>query len=363
MWDNQEVYILECTVILRDLEGVLNDPSITEFMWNSFDKAFVEWNGKLQAVPSPFRSAAEFQALVIELTKLPNTIAGQGVTFDGMLPDGSRFHATLPPLTPGGPSLTIRKFSRRLKDMNDLVQAGFMSKKLGAFLEACVKGRLNVVISGATGAGKTTLLNCLSGLSAESERIVTIEDIPELSLHHENWVRLLAVRGEGQVSVREALVGCLRMRPDRIIVGECRSSETLEMLQAMNTGHDGGMTTIHANSTDDALTRLETLMLFHAGADIPLKAMRRQIVDALDLVIQIKRGPNGQRYVEEVMEVVGLEGDVITRLPLFKRPAGKDGGHAVATGHPPRFLQTLAERGVTLPKGFFEAAAFEVART
>jgi pilus assembly protein CpaF len=328
-------------------------------MWNAHDKAFVELNGKLRPIPSPMASAEAFEQLIYALANLENTIIAHGLSFDGMLPDGSRFHATLPPLSPAGPTLTIRKFSRQHRSLEDLVAAGFLSKKLGTFLDACVKGRLNILISGATGAGKTTLLNCLSGLIDPGERIVTIEDIPELKLNHPNWARLLAVRDESKISVREALVGALRMRPDRIIIGECRSSETLEMLQAMNTGHDGGMTTVHANSTDDALTRLESLLLFHAGAEIPLKALRRQIADALDVVIQIKRGAGGRRYIEEVMEVVGMEGDMITRLPIFKRPAARVGGAAIATGHPPKFVQTLAERGVKLPPNFFDAAAFE----
>ena len=346
---------------LQSFEQFLGDPTISEYMWNAFDKAFVEMNGKLRAIPSPMESAEAFEKLIYELANLDNTIIAHGLSFDGMLRDGSRFHATLPPLSPHGPTLTVRKFSRKLRGLEDLVGAGFLSQKLATFLSACVKGRLNILISGATGAGKTTLLNCLSGLIDPNERIVTIEDIPELQLNHPNWARLLAVRDEIKVSVREALVGSLRMRPDRIIIGECRSSETLEMLQAMNTGHDGGMTTVHANSTDDALTRIESLLLFHAGADIPLKPLRRQIADALDVVIQIKRGAGGRRYIEEVMEVVGMEGDMITRLPIFKRPPAKTGGFAVATGHPPKFVQRLLERGVTLPPNFFDAAAFETA--
>ena len=346
---------------VKELEQAMSDPTATEYMWNAFDRAFVEFNGKLRPFPSPIPSAAAFEALIGDLARLDSTVSARGLAFDGILPDGSRFHATWPPLSPAGPTLTVRKFSRRHRHLADLIAAGFCSPKVGTFLTAGVRGRLNILISGATGAGKTTLLNALSALVPEDERIVTIEDIPELQLNHQNWARLLAVRDESEITVREALVGSLRMRPDRIIIGECRSSEALEMLQAMNTGHDGGMTTIHANSTDDALTRLESLLLFHAGAEIPLKALRRQIVDALDVVIQIKRGAGGRRYVDEIMEVVGMEGDVVTRLPIFRRPAGREDALAIATGHPPRFLARMQERGVTLPKGFFDAAAFETA--
>ncbi len=223
-----------------------------------------------------------------------------------------------------------------------------------------MKGKINILISGASGVGKTTLLNCLTALIDPNERIITIEDIPELQLNASNWVRMLAVRDHRIVTVRDCLIGSLRMRPDRIIIGECRSIEALEMLQAMNTGHDGGMTTIHANSTGDALIRLESLILFHSGAEISIRPLRRQIVDALDLIIQIKRGASGQRYIEEVMEVVGMEGDTITRSPVFKRPESRsEFGKTIATGHPPQFLDRLLRKGIALPKTFFSPETFE----
>jgi pilus assembly protein CpaF len=345
---------------IKSLEALLNDPGLSEFMLNGFDKAFVEWNGSMQPFPTPFKTEEEFAALIADLAKLPNTLNKNSLSFDGMLPDGSRFHVTLPPLSPGGPTLTVRRFSRLHRTLADLTDTGFMSKKMATFLDACVKAKINILISGGTGAGKTTLLNCLASLADPNERIVTIEDIPELQLKHGNWVRLLSVHEPLVISVRDCVIGALRMRPDRIIVGECRSSEALEMLQAMNTGHDGGLTTIHSNSSEDALTRLESLTLFHAGADIAIRPLRRQIADAIDLVIQVKKGAGGQRFVQEVLEVVGMEGDMITRLPIFKRPGDRsEFGKTITTGHPPRFLERLHQRGVILPKDFFDPTKHE----
>jgi pilus assembly protein CpaF len=312
---------------IETLLRLLNDPKISEFMLNGYNQAFVEWEGALQSVVSPFKSSVQLDHLVNEMLQLQNTIASDKLSYDGILPDGSRFHVTLPPLSPLGPTLTIRKFSQQHRHLEDLTQSGFLTPKLATFLEVCVKGKMNILISGATGAGKTTLLNCLAGLIDPQERVITIEDIPELQLQTPNWVRMLAVRDpQCEVSVRDCVIGSLRMRPDRILVGECRSLEALEMLQAMNTGHSGGMTTIHANSTGDSLTRLESLILFHSGAEISLRSLRRQIVDALDLIVQIKRGSDGQRYIEEVMEVIGMEGDTITRSPIFKRPESASAG-------------------------------------
>lgn len=345
---------------INGLQTLLDDPGINEVMWNSFNRSFIEFNGTLKAFPSPLRSAQEYDSLVAELSKLQNTVSANGLSFDGILPDGSRFHVTLPPLSPHGATLTIRKFSRVHRNLQDLVASNFITSKLAIFLEACVRAKINILISGATGAGKTTLMNCLASLIPASERIVTIEDIPELQLRHANWIRLLSVRSERSVTVRDCVVGSLRMRPDRIIIGECRSNEALEMLQAMNTGHDGGMTTVHANSSGDALTRLESLILFHSGAEIPIRPLRKQIVDALDIIIQIKRSAGGQRFVEEVLEVVGMEGDIITRLPIFKRPENKmEFGKTVTTGHPPHFLERMQNKGIILPKTFFDPQTLE----
>jgi pilus assembly protein CpaF len=338
---------------LRPIEPYLADASVSELMWNGYDCAFAERDGVIVQVTSPFQDESDFERLVDHLSGLKNTVNANGLHFDGILSDGSRFHVTRPPMSPGGPTLTIRKFSSAFRGLEKLAASGFISEKARTFLEGCVQARLNIVISGSTGAGKSTLLNALASRVDPRERIITIEDIPEIQLNHPNWVRLVSVHQVPEVSVRDCLIGSLRMRPDRILIGECRSSETLDMLQALNTGHDGGMTTLHANSTGDALTRMESLILFHAGAEIPLRALRKQIVDALDLVVQVKKSPEGTRYVDEIIEVTGLEGDVITRLPLFKRTGAKGQTQLVPTGHPPTFLKRLEERGVNLPRGFF----------
>lgn len=341
------------------LDQLLRHPEISELMFNGHGNLFVERQGLLEAWASPFTQAKPYNEMLDKMCTLPNTTSATGLNFDGMLPDGSRFHITKPPLSPAGATLTIRKFSAAHRGLDNLAASQFISPKVSRFLEACVLARLNIVISGATSSGKTTLLNAMASRIPLNERVISVEDIPEIKLSHSNWVRLLAVR-EGQgISVRDCLTGCLRMRPDRIIVGECRSSEALDMLQAMNTGHDGGMTTIHANSTTDALSRLETLILFHAGAEIPLKALRRQMVDGIDLIIQVRKSHAGRRQVEEIIELVSMEGDMITRAPLFKLAGNKNQERLLATGQVPTFLKRLEERGVSLPRDFFDPKAYE----
>jgi pilus assembly protein CpaF len=340
------------------LQAYLADASVSELMWNGYAKAFAEQGGAIVPIATPFQNEAEYEAVIAALAQTKNTANADGHHFDGVLPDGSRFHVTKPPMSPEGSTLTIRKFSAAYRGLDNLVPTGFLSDKARVFLEVCVRARLNILVSGSTGAGKTTLLNALASRSKLNERIITIEDIPEIQLNHSNWVRLVSVHDDKTVTVRECLVGSLRMRPDRIIVGECRSSEAVEMLQAMNTGHDGGMTTVHANSPVDALTRLESLVVFHGTSEIPLRALRRQIVDALDLVIHVRRDHNGHRHIEEIVEVVGMEGDVITRLTLFKRDEAK--GKLLSTGHAPTFLSRLQENGTPmLPKGFFDPTVAE----
>jgi Flp pilus assembly CpaF family ATPase len=340
------------------LEELLAQTDIDELMFNGHRHLFVERQGLLEAWASPFTSSRVFDDLIAKICQLQNTTSATGLDYDGMLPDGSRFHVTKPPLSPDGPTLTIRKFSAANRGLDNLVGNGFLSQKAARFLEACTLARMNIVISGATSSGKTTLLGALASRIPLNERVITIEDIPEIKLSHSNWVRLLAVREDKGVSVRECLIGCLRMRPDRIIVGECRSSEALEMLQAMNTGHDGSLTTLHANSSNDVLSRLEALVLFHAGAEVPLKALRRQIVDAVDLIVQVRKSPGGRRQVEEIVELVGMEGDVITRSPLFKIAGPKAQEKLMSTGHVPTFLKRIEERGIHLPRDFFDPKSF-----
>jgi len=342
------------------LQLYLADATVSELMWNGYRSAFAEQGGSIVPIATPFQDEAEFEQVIKALSKLKSATDGEAFHFDGVLPDGSRYHVTVPPMSPQGPTLTIRKFSKSLRTLESLVEAGFLTDKARMFLDACVKARLNVLVSGATGAGKTTLMNALASRVKMEERIITIEDIPEIQLNHANWVRLISVKGEHPVSVRDCLVGSLRMRPDRIIVGECRSQEAVEMLQAMNTGHDGGMTTLHANSPVDALTRLESLVLFHGSSEIPIKALRRQIADAIDLIIQVTRGADGRRHIDEIIEVVGMEGEIITRLPLFKRDNSKSPVRLLSTGHTPTIVAKMQENGSPLlPKGFFDPHAFE----
>jgi pilus assembly protein CpaF len=347
------------TTELNILGQILSDPTLNELMFNGHAQAFIEKNGKLQPVPTPFKDEGQFEQVLMALQDLPNTVKIGRLALDGMMPDGSRFHITFPPQSPDFPTLSIRKFVPMHRGLENLIATGALSKKAGQFLEACVKGRLNIMISGAASAGKTTLLNALCSKVGFGERIITIEDIPEIQLEHPNWVRMVGVPDERGGTLRDCLIGTLRMRPDRIVVGECRSTEALEMLQAMNTGHDGGMTTLHANSTKDALTRLESLILFHAGAEIPLRSLRRQIVDALDLVVHLKRSTGGRRQVEEILGLESMEADIITRSSLFKRESIKDDSKLLSTGIVPKFMDRFRDRGVTLPQYFFDPMAYE----
>ncbi len=346
---------------LQILRPYLAEPTVNELMFNRHDQFFVEREGRMELASSPFQSEAQFEALLDQIAKLKTANTANGLDFDGILPDGSRFHITRPPLSPYASTLTIRKFSAVYRGLDKLVASGFTTTKAGRFLEACVLARLNILISGSTGAGKTTLLNALCSKVPLHERVITVEDIPEIQLSHPNWVRLVSVRaGEGRTAaMKDCLISSLRMRPDRIVVGECRSSEAVEMMQAMNSGHEGSMTTLHANSTNDALTKLETLIIFHSGVDIPLKSLRRQIVDAVDLVIQVKKTADGKRHVEEIMEVVGMENDTITRLPLFKLSGEKGRGRLKGTGQPPTFLKRFEERSIILPRDFFDPTAHD----
>jgi len=287
---------------------------------------------------------------------------------DARLPDGSRVNAIIPPLALKGPTLTIRKFSRDPYTMNDLISFGTVTPKAGQFLAACVKGKLNILISGGTGTGKTTTLNAMSAFVPGDERIVTIEDAAELQLQQEHVITLESrppnIEGQGEIRIRELVRNALRMRPDRIIVGEVRGPETLDMLQAMNTGHEGSLTTIHANSPRDALSRLETLVLT-AGVDLPLRAIREQIASAFDLLVQISRLVDGSRRVTHITEVLRMESDIITLQDVFvaKPPDEETSSMSrssrlltplLCTGLKPHFLEKMSANGVVLPPAFFE---------
>ncbi len=281
---------------------------------------------------------------------------------DARLLDGSRVNAVIPPLALKGPTITIRKFKRDLLGAEDLVSFGTITQPMTEFLDTCVKQRKNIVISGGTGSGKTTLLNIMSSYIPEAERIVTIEDAAELQLKQEHWIQLEArpanIEGKGQITIRDLVRNSLRMRPDRIVVGECRGGEALDMLQAMNTGHDGSLTTLHANAPRDALARLETMCLM-SGMDLPIKAIREQIASAVNLIVQQTRFADGSRKVIAISEVSGMEGDVITMqdIFLFKQDGfdadGKVEGRFVATGFVPKFFDDLQRRGIPVNMDIF----------
>ncbi|GAH43131.1 unnamed protein product, partial [marine sediment metagenome] len=295
------------------LEAALADESINEIMVNGPDQVYIERSGKLELSPIKFRDNEHVMNIIDRIVSpLGRHIDEANPMVDARLPDGSRVNAIIPPLAISGPTITIRKFSKTPFEMQDLIQFGSISVKMSQFLNACVKGRLNIIVSGGTGSGKTTLLNVLSSYIPSDERIITIEDAAELQLHQDHVLTLESraanIEGAGAVTIRDLVRNSLRMRPDRIIVGEVRGGETLDMLQAMNTGHDGSITTAHANTPRDALSRLETMVLM-AGMNLPIPAIRQQVVGAIDLIIQQSRIRDGSRKVVSITEVTGMEGD------------------------------------------------------
>jgi pilus assembly protein CpaF len=352
------------------LEPFLRDDSVTEVMVNAFDRIYVERHGKLEKTPAAFVDNAHLMRIIDKIvSQVGRRVDESSPMVDARLPDGSRVNAIIPPLALRGPTVTIRKFSRDPYTMSDLIGFGTITGKAAQFVSACVRGKLNVLISGGTGTGKTTTLNALSAFVPNDERIVTIEDAAELQLQQEHVITLESrppnIEGQGEVKIRELVRNALRMRPDRIIVGEVRGAETLDMLQAMNTGHEGSLTTIHANSSRDALSRLETLVLT-AGIDLPLRAIREQISSAFDLLIQISRLVDGSRRITHITEVLRMESEIITLQDIFnaRQPDEEhnpSGGrlHLLTplqcTGLKPQFLDKLATNGVVLPPSFFGA--------
>src|SRR5438094_10097090 len=351
------------------LEPFLRDDSITEVMVNAHDRIYIERLGKIERTDAAFVDNAHLLRIIDKIvSQIGRRVDEASPMVDARLPDGSRVNAIIPPLALKGPTLTIRKFSRDPYTMNDLISFGSISPKAAQFLAACVKGKLNILISGGTGTGKTTTLNAMSAFIPGDERIVTIEDAAELQLQQDHVITLESrppnIEGSGEIRIRELVRNALRMRPDRIIVGEVRGPETLDMLQAMNTGHEGSLTTIHANSPRDALSRLETLVLT-AGVDLPLRAIREQIASAFDLLVQISRLVDGSRRITHVTEVLRMESDVITLQDVFfARPPDEEAagetravrllGPLTCTGLKPHFLEKLAANGVALPPSFFE---------
>jgi pilus assembly protein CpaF len=350
------------------LEPFLRDDSITEVMVNAHDRIYIERLGKIERTEAAFVDNAHLLRIIDKIvSQIGRRVDEASPMVDARLPDGSRVNAIIPPLALRGPTLTIRKFSRDPYTMNDLISFGSISPKAAQFLAACVKGKLNILISGGTGTGKTTTLNAMSAFIPGDERIVTIEDAAELQLQQEHVITLESrppnIEGQGEVRIRELVRNALRMRPDRIIVGEVRGPETLDMLQAMNTGHEGSLTTIHANSPRDALSRLETLVMT-AGVELPLRAIREQVSSAFDLLVQISRLVDGSRRITHVTEVLRMESDVITLQDVFiaRPPEDETASTGVGvrllsplscTGLKPNFLEKMAANGVILQPSFF----------
>jgi len=351
---------------LGPIEPLLQDESISEVMVNGPQDIYVEQQGRLTRVPVRFIDARSLMSVIERIvTPLGRRIDEGAPMVDARLADGSRVNAIIPPLSLVGPVLTIRKFSKNRFDMDRLIDIGTMSQEMADFLKICVEHRRNVVVSGGTGSGKTTLLNALSDFIPDTERIVTIEDAAELRLSQRHVISLEArppnVEGKGQIAIRDLVRNSLRMRPDRIVVGECRGGEALDMLQAMNTGHDGSMTTGHANSPRDLLSRLEVMVLM-SGMDLPVRAIREQISSAVDVVVQQSRFKDGKRRVTDIVEVRGMEGDTILMQTLFKfqqrglDAEGNSKGTFDGAGYAPGFYDDLLDAGVELDTRIFDSS-------
>jgi len=350
------------------IQPLLDDESVSEVMVNGPRQVYVERKGKLIKTETTFQSDEHVMRVIDRIiSPLGRRCDESSPMVDARLPDGSRVNAIIPPLSLIGPVITIRKFSRNPLTTDDLIGFGTLTPDMVQFLKACVESRLNVIVSGGTGSGKTTLLNVLSGFIPDDERIVTIEDSAELQLRQDHVVTLESrpanVEGKGRVAIRDLVINALRMRPERIVVGECRGAEALDMLQAMNTGHDGSMTTAHANSPRDVLSRIETMCLM-AGMDLPLRAIREQMSKAIEVVVQQSRMKDGSRKVTNITEVQGMEGDVIVMQDVFVYEQtgidenGKIIGRLRPTGIRPKFIEKFEAQGIFLPASVFGADRF-----
>ncbi|HMQ34069.1 MAG TPA: CpaF family protein [Chloroflexaceae bacterium] len=348
---------------LGPIEPLLDDPEISEIMVNGPKQVYIEKKGKLVRTNVSFLNDEHVMRIIDRIVApLGRRVDESSPMVDARLKDGSRVNAIIRPLALNGPTITIRKFKKDKLTIDDLVQFGSMSRQIGDFLEACVKARTNIVVSGGTGSGKTTLLNVLSSFIPEDERIITVENAAELQLRQDHVVSLESrppnVEGRGEVTIRDLVINCLRMRPERIIVGECRGGETLDMLQAMNTGHDGSMTTIHANSPKDSIARIETMCLM-AGMDLPARAIREQLVSAVHLIVQQSRLKDGSRKVTQVTEVSGMEGDVVVMQDIFVfeqtglDEKGRIVGMLRPTGVRPKFIEKFESLNIFLPSNTF----------
>lgn len=348
------------------IQRFLDDPSVTEVMVNRFDQVYIERAGKLTLTDTKFASDEALRRVIERIvSKVGRRIDESSPLVDARLTDGSRVNAIIPPLAVNGPALTIRKFGGDALTVDKLIAFGSLSPEMAELLQACVLARMNIIVSGGTGTGKTTLLNALSSFIPTSDRIVTIEDAVELQLQQDHVVRLESrpanIEGKGEIAIRDLVRNSLRMRPDRIVVGEVRGGECLDMLQAMNTGHDGSLSTVHANSPRDAIARLETLVLM-AGMDLPLRAVREQVASAVNLIVHISRLRDGTRRVTHITEVQGMEGDIVTLQDafVFDYAAGIDStgrflGKPVPTGVRPRFTDRFADLGIHVSPHIFGA--------
>jgi pilus assembly protein CpaF len=345
------------------LERLLADPTVSEIMVNGSQAIWIERDGLLHETPLRFDDESHLRRIINKMVgQIGRRIDESSPMVDARLPDGSRVNAIIPPLSLSGPLLTIRKFAKDRFGFEDLVTIETLSQTAADFLRLSVQAKLNILISGGTGTGKTTLLNALSEALPDTDRIVTIEDAAELQLHQRHVIRLESrppnIEDEGEVTIRELVKNALRMRPDRIIVGEVRGAEALDMLQAMNTGHEGSLSTVHANSARDALSRVETMVLM-AGFDLPVKAIRQYVSSALDMIVQIQRLEGGARHVTSITEVQRMESDMITLQPLYEwkvdaaSSGGKPIGSLVPTGLRPTFIQKFARRGIDVPPALF----------
>jgi len=363
--------VMDETFGLGPLESLLKDPSISDILVNRWDRIYVERRGRVELSDTRFRDNSHLRQIIDRIVGAVGRRIDETMPMcDARLQDGSRVNAIIPPLALDGPAMSIRRFGSKPLQLEDLIRHGAFPPGVMDFLAAAVQSRCNIIISGGTGSGKTTLLNCMSRYVPADERVITIEDAAELQLQQPHVVRLetrpMNIEGKGEVNARDLVKNCLRMRPDRVIIGECRGAETLDMLQAMNTGHDGSMTTIHANNPRDALSRME-VMVAMAGFEIPQKALRTQISSAINIIIQANRLVGGRRKVTKVTEIVGMEGEAVQMHDLFafeQKGIDSEGhavGHFVCNGIRPKCADRIEQRGIKLPVELFSRRIMEAA--